>query len=504
MESTVILEEKQRMSRSILWKLQTSAYCEFGPKAWSHKGVPFYITSNPYTVRQYASIAQGYLRDLISPDSPTPIDFKHPLYIIDLGAGTGRFGFLFFKYLLEFLAPPILQDIQFRYVMTDISEKNLTFLQEHPYLQPLIKEDILDFAFYHHAQIEPLQLIRSKKILSEGSLTNPLIVIGNYFFDTIPQDLFRVTNKQLEEGQITVSVPNKKELGELNGENPNLIPHLICTYHYAPIENPDQYYPHFPILNNLLKMYSRQFENLPFQFPSGAFQSIRYFSDLSKGRMLLIAGDQGLCTEGHISDFKEPKISLHGTFSISVNYNAIAKFFKMLNGVELLAELPDPQFVVIVGVLGGDITRYCETALSFRSSINFFGPSDYLKLINYSEQEWSNPSLDYLLLLLKLGNWDPMVFNDFFPKIRKHLPNANEESKRQLKEILNKIWLNFYPITAEEGSFVTNLGVIFYEMGDYNEALVYFMRAMDISGSNRKLMQNIAACHKKIKQNIGE
>lgn len=500
METNVVLEEYKRMSSSILWKLQTAAYCQFGPQAWSHKGVPFYVTSNPFTVRQYAQIVLGYFRDCIAPGSETPLDLSQPVYIVDLGAGTGRFGYLFIKTMTEFLSPLTLCDIKICYIMTDISEKNLTFLQEHPYLQLYIKEGLLDFAFYRHDQKEPLQLLKSKKVLSQEHLVNPLVLIGNYFFDTIPQDLFRVRNKQLEEGRISISVPDKKELGELNSNNPNLIPHLICSFDYAPINDPGNYYSDFPALNNLLKLYTQQFENISFLFPSGAFQSIRYFSELSKGRMMLIAGDQGVETEDQIAKCGEPKLSLHGTFSISVNYHSIAKYFISQNGIGLLTTLPDPQFVVIVAVLGGkDGSKFKETILSFQSHINYFGPVNYLNVINYTEREWGNPSLEYLLLLLKLGNWDPMAFNDFFDKIRNHLPKASEETKKQLKEILNNIWMNFYPTTPEEGNFVTNLGVLLYDIGDYNEAMLYFMRAMDLTGSNNpQLMQNMAACYKKL------
>lgn len=502
MEAMVFIEEKQRMSTSILWKLQRAAYCQFGPQAWSHKGVPFYVTSNPYTVRQYAHIVLGYLRDCMVPGAATPLDPSQVVYILDLGAGTGRFGFLFLKTLHELLSLPVLRKINICYIMTDISEQNLTFLQEHPYLQPFIKEGFLDFAYYHHEQKELLYLLKRKKILSTESLINPLILIGNYFFDTIPQDLFRVKDHRLEEGRISISVPEKKEFGPLDSNNPVLIPHMICRYDYVPIKNPNDYYAHFPILNDLLKMYMQEFDQIPFLFPIGAFQSIRYFSELSRGHFLLIAGDQGVGTKSQIAKSGEPKISLHGTFSIPVNYHLIAMYFRAHAGIGLLAQFPDPQYLVVVGVLGGDISFFEETLLAFQTHVNFFGPIDYLKIVNCVE-EWGSPSLDLVLLLLKLGNWDPMLFNAFFALIRQYLSKCSEETKFQLKAVLHNIWMNFYPITPDDSNFVTNLGVLLYEIGDYREALIYFIRAKDVYGNNTppQIQQNIALCYKKMQEN---
>ncbi len=56
-----ILEEDQRLSQSLLWKLQETAYGQFGIQAWSCQGVPFYITSNSYTAKCYAHVALGFL-----------------------------------------------------------------------------------------------------------------------------------------------------------------------------------------------------------------------------------------------------------------------------------------------------------------------------------------------------------------------------------------------------------------------------------------------------------
>lgn len=502
MEHLVPIEENMRLSKSLLWDLQCAAYCQFGPEAWSRQGVPSYVTSNPYTSLKYAHVALGYIRDCIKPDSVTPIDITQPLYILDLGAGTGRFGYLFLKTLLSLLQPHGLNELKIRYVMTDIAEKNIDFCRTHPYLKPFIESGILDFSIYHHAdQNKPLELIISKEKITKENLVNPLILIANYFFDTIPQDLFRLNKGKLEEGRISISVEVADELQEINATNPKIIPQMRCSYSYKPIKDPNNYYKSFQLLNKLLKGYSEQFDNIPFLFPVGAFHSMQFFSEISKGRMCLLAGDQGVCTAEQVKEWGEPKIARHGTFSIPVSYHAISDFFIKQKGIGLLTSFPDPQFVVMAGILGGAQLQYPELQLAFNFNFDLFEPCDYWKLVNCAEKETSSLSLEYIFLLLKLGNWDPMVFNSFYNQIRQQLTKCSNEMKQQLKTVIINVWQNYYPVGSDGGNFVMNLGVLLFELQDYNQALACFKQALNMLGKQPQILQNIAVCMKALEAN---
>src|ERR1700733_60938 len=97
------VEENKRLSESILWDLQTAAYRQFGPSAWASKGVPFYLTSNPLIAKQFSHVILGYLRDCMDSRAATPLDLSEPIYLFDLGAGSGRFGYLCIKHLLSLI-----------------------------------------------------------------------------------------------------------------------------------------------------------------------------------------------------------------------------------------------------------------------------------------------------------------------------------------------------------------------------------------------------------------
>ncbi|MCE5318136.1 MAG: tetratricopeptide repeat protein [Parachlamydia sp.] len=495
----IVLEDKARLSKSILWGLQTAAYCQFGPDAWGSKAVPFYITSNPYIARQYAYVVLGYLRDCLAPNSATPIDLSHPVYIFDLGAGTGRFAYLFLKTLLMICGVLRKDELKICYVMTDIARSNIDYWMRHPFLENFVEKGVLDFACYYHAEKDPnLHLRASNRSLNPETVHNPVVVIGNYFFDTIPQDLFTVKDGKLLEGQVTLSMDKSDMTEALLPTDPEVIRHLNYTFDYAPIEQIEGYYPDFPELHQILKVYASRFENIPFQFPVGAFETIRFFKELSHGRLLLLAGDQGRCTESQMQQF-EPYIAKHSSFSLSVNYHAIAMYFRHCGGMSLLTTYPEPLFVVVAATLGAEKDKYPETTLAFRTHIDYFEPNDYLKIVNCTETQWLEPTLESIFLILKLGNWDPVTFNHFFERIRELVPKAATEERESFVQVIYNIWDRFYPINIQDGAFVMNLGVVLYDLERYPEAIAFFQRALDLGYENEMIYGNLAASYSALK-----
>src|SRR5690242_9370351 len=82
-----VLERQQRMSKSMVWRLQRRFFEEQGLSAWSTGTVPHYITNNPFIARRYAELLLGWLDDC------APLDPREPVYLVELGAGAGRFAF---------------------------------------------------------------------------------------------------------------------------------------------------------------------------------------------------------------------------------------------------------------------------------------------------------------------------------------------------------------------------------------------------------------------------
>ena len=494
-DEEIVIEPATRLARSALWNLQTRAYTEFGPQAWTTKGVPSYVTSNPYIARSYAQVVLGYLRDCLKLEGSTPIDLTHPLYIFDLGAGTGRFGYLFLKNLHQLLTRLKFPDIKIRYVMTDIAPANIAFWKAHPYLQPFIKLGWLDFTHFKHDQSAPLRLELSGTELTSETVVNPLIVIGNYFFDTIPQDLFKVVDGKILEGRVALSMKSNSFTKDLSPRDPAVINHLISQFEYFPIQDIENYYPAQPHLLSILKRYTETLEGIPFMFPEGAFKVINYFENLSQGRMLLLAGDQGRITQEQIKQQPDIFLSLHGSFSIGVNYDAIAQYFRNRGNGTLLTTFSNPSLVVTASIVGGPLLMYPETCGAFDDHIDRFEPYDYYLLVNYTEKEWAFPNLDFIFLLIKAGRWDPINFNLFYDRIRSELKIASPLTHERFIDVVECCWQNFYPTAKDESNFVMNLGILLYDIGRYSEAIVFLERALKIDPENGLIYSNMACCY---------
>jgi hypothetical protein len=488
-----ILEKGTRLSESKIWALQYDAYCQFGVEAWSKQGVPSYMTSNSFIAKNYAHTVLGFLRDCIA---QSQLDSSHPIYILDLGAGTGRFAYQFLQELLRLISSMSWSGLKICYVMTDIAEGNIAFWRKHPYLQGYFDSGVLDCAFYYHAQSDPIQLIVQGKELSKATVVNPMVLICNYYFDTIPQDMFRVDKGgSLQEGRVTVSV-NENQVKAKNSEGPDIINSLRSTYSYHPIPDVESYYPEKE-LNDLLETYRRKFEGCHFLFPIGALRTLRYFIDNVQSRLLLVAGDQGVSSEEQVRQWGEPTLSLHGSFSMAVSYHAIAAFFEQLEGKALTTSFPDPIFVVMAGLLGEEAgMSFPETSLAFREHVDSFEPSDFWKAVSLTEEEWPSPPLEQVLLLVKLGNWDAVCFHAFFPLIREWLPKAAQKQRERVLKTIELVWEHFYPVAASEGDFVMNLGVLLFDIKCYAEALTFFERSTRIFGRNPKALRNMARCNK--------
>lgn len=73
----------------------------------------------------------GWLRDCLAGgddsagDTFPSLDPSQPVYIVELGCGSGRFGYLFLIKLLDMLGRSVLQDVAIKYIYTDFTEYHL-------------------------------------------------------------------------------------------------------------------------------------------------------------------------------------------------------------------------------------------------------------------------------------------------------------------------------------------------------------------------------------------
>jgi hypothetical protein len=76
-----------------------SFYDRKGVESWSQGIVPHFITCNAFIGRAYAKVLLGFLHDCASSNACLPLTVSESLYIVELGAGSGKFSFFILKVL---------------------------------------------------------------------------------------------------------------------------------------------------------------------------------------------------------------------------------------------------------------------------------------------------------------------------------------------------------------------------------------------------------------------
>src|SRR3954466_5188467 len=184
------LETACRLSRSVLWRLQRRFFERRGVAAWSEGVVPHHMTNSPWLARAYGRVIRGYLRDW-----GAEIDRSQPVYVVELGAGSGRLAFNLVPWLAEAAGDPT--PVAVRYVMTDFAGSNLAAWRAHPQLAAWLDDGRLDIARFDAESDCAIALERTGETLAPGRVANPVIAIANYVFDGLPLDAFSVEDGRL-------------------------------------------------------------------------------------------------------------------------------------------------------------------------------------------------------------------------------------------------------------------------------------------------------------------
>ncbi len=482
-----VIESGKRLSESLIWKLQRNFYDQKGVSAWNTGLVPHYITSNSYIAWSYARLIRGFLTDL---ERTGQIDPTEPVYVVELGAGAGRFSYHCLTHLLALnarrhLSAPV------RYVMTDFTRANMGFWRDHERFQRHYQSGVLDLANFDAENPAELVCETSGVTLTAGSVRNPLIVVANYVFDTLVSDAFRIQGGQLLECLATLRSDEPAESGL---DDPALLARLRVEYQHSPADA--AYYPDHPHFNQILGTYRDTLGDTSVVFPTGALRCIDHLSAISNGRMLLIAADKAFNHLNELTWHSDPEPVVHGSFSLTANFDAIGRYVELLGGLAMHTRARQAGLQVASFALGFEKEVLDETRLEFTETMDGFGPVDFF---TFREGLPPKLTLKQYVDLLALAQWDHRVFYELSESMYDQVESASEALKRQLRIAIARVWELYYPIgDHQDVAFV--IGRFLHRLQQYREAIEAYEESRRIFSENTMTWFNVGMCHYNLRE----
>lgn len=477
----IVIEQNKCFSESALWRLQREYFDQEGINAWVNQ-VPFYITSNPFIAQCYAEIALSFIRDWLTQH---PESQQHPFYLMELGTGSGRFSYYMVKTLRDLLDKLGMTDIKFCYVMSDFTKNNIKYWETHPALKPYVESGMIDFAMYDMETERPLTLVNSNIKLGPDVLVNPLMVCANYIFDTISHDSFAVHEGKLYELLLTLSTP------ESNMQNNRPVDMEQISVDYTVKEVRGNYY-NDSTLDNLLDTYRKELLETSFLFPIGSFRAIKYLKKLANDKLLIMSTDKGYSTLESLDHLGHPSISFHGSFSMMVNFHAIAEYFKNTGGDALL---PTPRrgIKTLVFLSGMTLKDMPRTALTVEQRVEQFSPSDYFTLHRRMSDSFHECNLETIASHMELTGWDPHIYLKLSSRVTSLIDETDAETLEFMATNMPRLAANYYYMPKSE-CILFEIGVFFHALKNYSKALEYYKQAQSYIGEQFGLFYNMALC----------
>jgi hypothetical protein len=483
-----VVEGGRPLSKSMIWGLQRGFYSREGPAAWKPQGVPSYVTNNAFIARTYARMLVAMLRDLLRTGA---LDATQPVHVFELGGGPGRFTYLFLRALREARAPfADLAAVPVRFVLTDLVDANLQTARTHERLRPFVEEGLLDLAQYDLERDGSLRLLVSGDRVAEGSLRNPALVIANYAFDTIVHDVFRVRSNVLSEAHATVVSSQAEE----DLADPAILERLKLRWDAVPL--PEGAWYDDPLAERVLRDYAR-LGDTSVVMPSGALRCIRTLMGWTGGRLLLLVGDKCFTEERELARRGDPILGVHGgSFSFTVNFDAIGAYFEGAGGQAFRPQRWDFQFKVAAAMAG--IENAVETQTAFANEIDRFGPGDYFHLSYTLRKELPTPSMEVMLAAFKLADWDPEMVVACRAAVTQKARGAPDWVKDELARGLDLAWERVFTLHR---NFALELAWVAMAIDRPRQAIHLAQESGRVFGKDALSLTVLGLAHAMLKEN---
>jgi hypothetical protein len=475
----VVVEDGVRLSESSLWDLQRAFFARQDPTAWSAGRVPSYITSNAFMARAAAQVVLGFLDDCREGRLGT---VGPRADVLELGAGSGRFAYGVLRELERRLATAPEGTPRVRYVLTDLDQAPLDALRANPRLARFVASGMLDFAVLD-AEAEgspPLRLMESGENLSGGG---PLVVLANYVFDGIRTDAFEVRDGVLLESRLRLACPEG-----LDPKDPASLPKLVTTFEPEPAADAPYGDPEW---DALLQGYAARLSDGHLLVPIATLRLLRRLRAMAGGRLLVLASDRGHVHEAALLGLEPPHLARHGSFSLDVNFDALARHAAATGGHALLPT-HHPAHLATVGLLWG-AREPGRAAQAYADAFDHGGPEDLYLLKKTLERQTERLDVERALAWLRLSAHDSEVFLRCAPTLLAGLDAAPPTLRLDVLDAARRAHEAFFP-TGERGDVAFVLGELFQALDAVPEAEVLFEESARLHGRTAQTLHRLALC----------
>ncbi len=463
-----------RLSEARLWNLQRDFYEEHGPRAWSEGRVPSHLTSNAYIARAYARLIQRYWLDCRAQDIGDP---EAPLELLELGSGSGAFAYLLLKALFPMLEMFPEPRPRLRLILSDVAAANVEALRRHRAFRALASVGLIEVVSFD-AETGSFTLGGDEPWQPK----NPPVVIANYVFDSLRQDVFRIAGGKLAEG---LCAPDPAKIAEaVPVDEKQSIVELDVTW-----RNLDGPAYEDPLWQELVIDYGRRLGDTVLNFPVGALRCLANLERMCGERFLVLTADKGQTCEHQLIGNPRVGVVWHqGCFSMGVNFHALARWTTARGGFAL-GTTDDGQLEVAALCMGGRPPQFPSLRLEFED-LKRLSPVQIFRVMTAAGKSLDNFELEDLLGLLGLAAYDAYTFHSLSERLFALAGPAPTAGQRRLCAALKKVQDHFFPLSGSRDVFF-DLGRMYTSMRRFNEALELFQLSLEVFGEHPVTLYNL-------------
>mgnify|MGYP000781119812 CR=1 FL=1 len=482
-----MLEDKVPLMESKIWTYLRDYYKRNNAVFNANPETPTFISNSSYIASSYANVIIKFVNDWFKTPS---CDKSKPIYIVEVGAGQGRLGFLILKKLMSMKQYfPEGVKLPFVYVITDFTSESILKMKSHKWYADFVSQGVVDFAVVDCEDIPSITLEVSNVHLNAETITNPLFVIANYVLSSLRNDAIRVENNALQRGLLSVSSPQD------NVDVLNIIPRLQFTWNF--VDMPETVYNDYDEdVKTLIQEYKTTIPNGTVLLPVVALRMLRQLLALSNNRLVFLSGDVGTRALAKLSASRNPYITTHGSFSMPANLHALDCFVKARGGTVFASPYLE-GFINSVYVMGIDPALLTTTRWMIHHEFSTFTPESFNVTQKCLKEESSpSPSVAAVIAVLRLAHFDTDVFMRFKQVLieRGGYAGSAPSTRKDILYDLDAVRTQYYPIKST-ADVCFELARIHMGIKEYDKAISLFADSNENCADHHVTWHNMGMCY---------